>query len=207
MTVGFMGGFAEWLGAVTPFPVTIVSAPTQLEARQDLSRPIGLASDVEWADGIARSKSGGGEIIVRRRTSRFLRWPEAWAPSAIGVLLTGMGEDGATRSLCEMRKAGAFTIAEHPSTAIVYGMPAAAVRMGGACSRSVPAGDIARRRILELVCHQSGRPCNGIATARDAGGVGFSHSGGGARDFGRAARSGRVGSSASAGRGGGAGAN
>jgi hypothetical protein len=49
----------------------------------------------------------------------------------IGVLLTGMGEDGA-QGLLDMRKAGAATVAEHESSAVVYGMPAAAVRLNAA---------------------------------------------------------------------------
>jgi two-component system chemotaxis response regulator CheB len=47
------------------------------------------------------------------------------------VLLTGMGEDGAV-GLADMHRAGAQTVAEHESTAVVYGMPAAAVRLGAA---------------------------------------------------------------------------
>jgi two-component system chemotaxis response regulator CheB len=52
-------------------------------------------------------------------------------PRGVGVLLTGMGEDGAS-GLLDMRRAGAATIAEDESTAVVFGMPAAAIRMGGA---------------------------------------------------------------------------
>jgi two-component system chemotaxis response regulator CheB len=47
-----------------------------------------------------------------------------------------------------MRRAGAYTIAEHESTAIVYGMPAAAVRLGAVCE-ALPLPSIAPR-ILEL---------------------------------------------------------
>jgi two-component system, chemotaxis family, protein-glutamate methylesterase/glutaminase len=52
-------------------------------------------------------------------------------PNAVGVLLTGMGNDGAA-GLLAMRQAGAHTIAEHEDTCIVYGMPKEAVRMGAA---------------------------------------------------------------------------
>jgi two-component system, chemotaxis family, protein-glutamate methylesterase/glutaminase len=52
-------------------------------------------------------------------------------PRAIGVLLTGMGDDGAA-GLLEMRQAGAYTIAEHESTAVVNGMPQVACRLGAA---------------------------------------------------------------------------
>jgi two-component system chemotaxis response regulator CheB len=64
-------------------------------------------------------------------------------PKGLGVLLTGMGEDGA-EGLVEMRKAGAYTIAEDESTAVVYGMPAAAWRMGGVRA-SLPLDMIAQR--------------------------------------------------------------
>ena len=68
--------------------------------------------------------------------------------NALGILLTGMGEDGAA-GLSEIRQAGGYTVAEDESTAVVYGMPAAAVRMGAVCE-SLPLPAIAPR-LLELV--------------------------------------------------------
>ena len=51
--------------------------------------------------------------------------------NALGVLLTGMGEDGAA-GLAEMHAAGAMTIAQDEKTSVVWGMPGAAVRLGAA---------------------------------------------------------------------------
>jgi two-component system chemotaxis response regulator CheB len=76
----------------------------------------------------------------------------AFGGEAVGVLLTGMGEDGA-QGLLRLRQRGAHTIAEDESTAVVYGMPAEAVRLGGVVE-SLPLPAIAPR-IRELIVPQS----------------------------------------------------
>ena len=68
--------------------------------------------------------------------------------AALGLLLTGMGDDGAS-GLLAIRGAGGYSIAEDESTAVVYGMPAVAVRIG-AVSESLPLPAIAVR-VLQLV--------------------------------------------------------
>jgi two-component system chemotaxis response regulator CheB len=56
---------------------------------------------------------------------------EAAGNLAVGVLLTGMGSDGA-QGLLQMRRAGARTIAQDEATCVVYGMPREAVELGAA---------------------------------------------------------------------------
>lgn len=51
--------------------------------------------------------------------------------NSVGVILTGMGQDGAT-GLLEMRKSGAFTIAQDEASCIVFGMPKEAIQVGAA---------------------------------------------------------------------------
>ncbi len=60
---------------------------------------------------------------------------------AIGVILTGMGKDGA-EGLLRMRKAGAFTIGQDRASCVVYGMPMVAFEIG-AVARQAPLGEIA----------------------------------------------------------------
>lgn len=61
----------------------------------------------------------------------FLSVAEACGPEAVGVLLTGMGADGA-KGLLTMRQAGARTIAQDETTSVVYGMPREAANIGAA---------------------------------------------------------------------------
>jgi hypothetical protein len=61
--------------------------------------------------------------------------------NALGVIMTGMGDDGA-KGMKEMHDAGAQTIAEHESSCIVFGMPKEAIRLGGV-DRIVPLQQIA----------------------------------------------------------------
>ena len=68
--------------------------------------------------------------------------------SCLAVLLTGMGRDGAEG--CKLiRESGGWTLVEDESTCAVFGMPAAAIELGGACE-VLPRGELAGR-ILELV--------------------------------------------------------
>jgi two-component system chemotaxis response regulator CheB len=60
--------------------------------------------------------------------------------NAIGIILTGMGKDGA-EGLLEMKRQGAYTIAQDEKTSVVYGMPKEAVTIGAA-SITVPLDEI-----------------------------------------------------------------
>lgn len=64
----------------------------------------------------------------------------AYGSRAVGVVLTGMGEDGAL-GLLELRKSGGFTISQDEATSAVYGMPQAAARMD-ACDVVLPLWEI-----------------------------------------------------------------
>jgi len=146
MTSSFLQGFASWLGDVCPFPVRVAEdgdlpvpgvlylAPAARHLRVDAGR---LRLDA-------------GDLISFQRpsgTALFESMASDLGPGALGVLLTGMGDDGAA-GLLEIRRAGGYSIAEDESTAVVYGMPAAAVRLG-AVRESLPLPAIGPR-ILEL---------------------------------------------------------
>ncbi len=68
--------------------------------------------------------------------------------NALGVIMTGMGRDGAA-GLLEMRKAGAYTMAQDEASCVVFGMPKEAIRMGGA-ETIVPLNEIPRTLVKVL---------------------------------------------------------
>ncbi len=69
-------------------------------------------------------------------------------PNAVGVILTGMGADGA-RGLLAMRHAGALTLAQDESSCVVFGMPKEAIRIGAA-ERVVGLGEMPARIVAAL---------------------------------------------------------
>jgi two-component system chemotaxis response regulator CheB len=84
-----------------------------------------------------------GPLVSRHRPSVDVLFRSAAryaGPNAIGVIMTGMGDDGAL-GMKEMHDAGAFTIAQDEATCVVYGMPNEAVKRGGV-DESVPLGRI-----------------------------------------------------------------
>jgi two-component system chemotaxis response regulator CheB len=75
-----------------------------------------------------------GPPVCRHRPSvdvLFRSAAQHLGPQALGMLLTGMGDDGA-QGLLEMREAGAFTIAQDEESSIVFGMPREAIQRGAA---------------------------------------------------------------------------
>jgi len=77
-----------------------------------------------------------GPLVSRHRPSvdvLFCSIAQAAGPNALGVILTGMGDDGAD-GLLEMRRAGAATIAQDEESCVVFGMPKAAIDRGAADS-------------------------------------------------------------------------
>ncbi|MAY20658.1 MAG: chemotaxis response regulator protein-glutamate methylesterase [Erythrobacteraceae bacterium] len=93
-----------------------------------------------------------GPLVSRHRPSvdvLFRSAARSAGSNAVGVIMTGMGDDGA-RGLLEMKEAGARTISQDEATSIVFGMPKEAIARGAA-DRIVPLGNIARELLQASV--------------------------------------------------------
>jgi two-component system chemotaxis response regulator CheB len=147
MGAPFMEGFASWLNGLTP-----------LEVRLAEDQEIPAAGRVYVAPGdrhLLLSSAGTLKLSAEpplgnqrpSATMLFQSMARSLGRRGLGVILTGMGEDGA-QGLVELRQAGGYAVAEDETTAVVYGMPAAAARMGGV-NVSLPL-DMIAPRILRL---------------------------------------------------------
>jgi two-component system chemotaxis response regulator CheB len=129
-TRGYAHTLVDWLRAETTLPVGIA------EHGQPLNRPgiVIAPSDrhlvvegrrLELDDAPPSSLHKPSATVLFRSVAR------AFGRSAVGVLLTGMGDDGAD-GLMEMHRTGALTIAQDEASCVVFGMPAQAIRLGAA---------------------------------------------------------------------------
>jgi two-component system chemotaxis response regulator CheB len=135
MPESFTGVFARRINSLAAIEVIEVTRPTPLRA------------------GVAYIGRGDADMVVGRRGGELNAIPmpassqHVWHPSVerlvtsamehvdpdqlLGVMLTGMGDDGAD-AMVELRSRGGRTIAEAEDTAVVWGMPGELVKRGGA---------------------------------------------------------------------------
>jgi two-component system chemotaxis response regulator CheB len=135
MPAHFTESFANRMNALCRVTVRECSAPTPL------------------SPGCVLIAKGGCDMVITEHLGRLVAQPRpespihAWHPSVdvlvesamrklpahrlIGVLLTGMGDDGAA-SMARLHKSGGRTVAESGDSAVVFGMPAELIRLGGA---------------------------------------------------------------------------
>ncbi len=106
---------------------------------------------VKKAGGSHFTELSQGPPVNRHRPSvdvMFRSVAEVYGHNAVGVLLTGMGKDGA-QGLLEMRQTGAWTIGQNQATCVVYGMPREAALLG-AVDEAVPLQEVADHILTHL---------------------------------------------------------
>lgn len=109
--------------------------------RHMLLKRSGARYYVELKDGPLVSRHRPSVDVLFRSAARYA------GKNAVGVIMTGMGDDGA-KGLLEMKEAGASTIAQNEETCIVFGMPKEAIKLGAA-GKTLPLESIASAIIKE----------------------------------------------------------
>jgi two-component system chemotaxis response regulator CheB len=127
---GFSAGMAEWLGESVALPVSLAAEGSALRPGHVLVAPDRYDLLVR-GDGTLHLS--GLPLLLQRPAIDIAMQSLAafYGSAAIGVLLTGMGRDGA-RGLQAIRRAGGYTIAQDAASCTIYGMPRAAVELGAA---------------------------------------------------------------------------
>ena len=134
MAVRFTKTFAETLNESFPMDIKEAEEGDRLDTGKVLISPGGLHLDVakDHKGYYVRLQDGRPVKYQRPSVDVFFHSVARTAGrDAIGILLTGMGDDGAD-GLLAMRQAGAFTIAQDEATSVVFGMPGSAIARGAA---------------------------------------------------------------------------
>jgi two-component system chemotaxis response regulator CheB len=139
MPVGFTRSLAERLAARSALPVREAEDGEAIARGTTLIAPAGLHLKL-------RKRGGVGKVWLDEEPRASLHRPSAdvvmasvakiYGPTALGILLTGMGSDG-VEGMRAIRAAGGQTLAESEESCVIYGMPKAAVE-AGVVDRSVP---------------------------------------------------------------------
>jgi two-component system chemotaxis response regulator CheB len=159
MADGFVEGLATWLDGICPLPVTVGAGGSHLRPGTVTIAPSGanlLVGDQLWTHSAPAPES---QFNVPSIDATFTSVAESLGPRALGVLLTGMGRDGAD-GLNLMRERGAVTIGQDEATSVVWGMPGVAFAIG-AVQQVLPLAEIAEAMVGAVRGPRRGRQVMG----------------------------------------------
>lgn len=131
MAAGFIQGFVDWLAPTSALPIHVAKPGEQIRPGHAYVAPDGFQMKVEMGGRLSLTED---EPENGHRPSvgyLFRSVARIYGPKAVGVLLTGMGKDGA-EGLKEIKDQGAVTIAQDEDSSVVHGMPGEAIRLEAA---------------------------------------------------------------------------
>ncbi|MBA4396273.1 MAG: chemotaxis response regulator protein-glutamate methylesterase [Syntrophus sp. (in: bacteria)] len=142
ISAGFTQGLVEWLSMTSAIPVRLGRHGEKILPGHAYVAPEHCQMRV-MKDGVISLREDAPQEGLRPSVSCLFRSiADVYGKNAAGVLLTGMGRDGA-QELKLMKDNGAVTIVQNEETSVVFGMPGEAVRIGGA-AYVLPLEDIAQ---------------------------------------------------------------
>lgn len=129
IVAGFTLDFARWLGETSRVPIVIPENTEEIIPGRCYIAPDAWHLRVRKGHFIYVQEKK--QSICPSASVLFESVAEEYGARAVGIILTGMGSDGA-EELKKMRQAGALTIAQDKNSSVIYGMPAQAVKIGAA---------------------------------------------------------------------------
>jgi two-component system chemotaxis response regulator CheB len=127
---GFVPGLATWLDAACKITVAAAAEGDVLQPGVAYLAATGTNMEVDGRR-LRFTKPQPGQLYIPSADTLFESVAVSYAKKAVGVLLTGMGADGA-RGLKALHDRGAPTICQDEATSTVWGMPKAAIDLGAA---------------------------------------------------------------------------
>lgn len=139
----FTAAFAERLNSVCEISIKEAKHNMRVLPGQALIAPGGKHMLLKRSGAQYHVEVIDGPLVSRHRPSvdvLFRSVAQSASKNALGIIMTGMGDDG-VKGMLEMRRAGAVTLAQDEASCVVYGMPREAVKCG-AVERSLPLTEI-----------------------------------------------------------------
>jgi two-component system, chemotaxis family, protein-glutamate methylesterase/glutaminase len=131
MAEGFTENFVAWLNQSSRLPVLLATQGMAVIPGQVLVAPDGFHLELGPGERIVLSSALPENGLRPSVSALFRSVAKRCAGESVGVLLTGMGCDGA-RELKLIRESGGITIAQDRESSVVFGMPGEAIRLGAA---------------------------------------------------------------------------
>jgi two-component system chemotaxis response regulator CheB len=151
MPPGFTTSYAKRLDGLCRIRVREATDGERILPGHAYIAPGGLHLSVERSGANYIARVQDGEAVNRHKPSvevLFKSAARAAGPNALGIMLTGMGADGA-KAMREMREAGSYNLVQDEASCIVFGMPREAIA-AGAAHEVLPLGQIAPRLLERL---------------------------------------------------------
>ena len=127
IAAGFTPGLLRWLGEVSESQVRVAKDGEVPAAGVVYLPPDGCDLEID-PEGIVRTPASNG-VHVPNGNRLLHSIAKVYGPRSVGVVLTGMGDDGA-QGLLAIRNAGGATCAQDEASCVVFGMPSAARALG-----------------------------------------------------------------------------
>lgn len=131
MSAGFTQAFVQWLTASTGFPVHMAVHGQKIKSGNAYVAPDGFQMGLEARGCIALSSDEPEQSIRPSVSFLFRSVLKTFGANSLGILLSGMGKDGA-KELKVMKEEGALTLVQDKESSVVYGMPGEAVKLNAA---------------------------------------------------------------------------